>query len=914
MTEAGAKKKTVVILIAVLLVSCVYIFHDFLFGDYVLAYMDVGTDTYDQYLMHYQTIINHLREGSFSLWDFCNGYGINMYSLNMFDPFLMLLYACGVLSGPEVIYHLLVYVQILRILLAGLAIYGFLSCFCLSERSKLIASYIYALCGYMVVWGQHYQFGTLLVLLPLLLMAAEKALKKPRWYLGLTLLCGVCAIDALYFSYMQFIVLGVYFLFRISWRERLFGRKGLLTLAKSYGSMLLGIGIGLVNLLPSGNTIVNVSGRVTAKPLAEKLLDAVRFYGMNFYKTLFKRFFSSNLEGITEYSGYSNYYEAPNVFFSALFIIAAVCFVWMILRRRPQAVRSLRGGMSNGEASVTEGGAFYSRKQKCLLLLAMAACTFTIVMPMGGLIFNGFAYPFSRHTFVCMPFFAWLVAAFLHEVFENRGLCLPVFGLVSAAVIVQYLRVHVPGAEYLPVTLTLGAAGIIVCLFLAARAKRTWVRQAAAGGLLICAAVTMCVDAWYSYNERAALEKAPSAYFDELYDENVSNALAWLKETDDSFYRVEKDYTIGSRTSSLNALAQNYMPVSTYNSSLNVNLREFVKKLWPNLNIADNAHFSYANAVYDSAQASLSHVKYILSRNAALNVDGYELLKQFGNIYVYRNRSTEALGKFYTKALTSEDFENSAGTADRDKLLTQAVICDTADDLTETDGTLLETCRQQELAVDAAAESTEEGIRITLPVREGSVRLEFDLQFPKDVPYVYIQYGEYYTMVRAEKKTMHVELNIPESIDMLEITCPLPYETFVALRNVRVYETEEYDFSALSEGISFSAGEKDSVVSGTANVTEKGILFVPVPYEDGWTALVDGEKTEIRQVDYGFCGIMLEPGEHEIQMVYKCPGFAAGAAGSIFFLVLTAVIWAALGYRAKRKADKNGIVEKAEMV
>lgn len=890
MTEAGAKKKTMALLTAALLVSCIYIFYDFLTGDSLLAYMDVGTDTYDQYLMHYQTIINHLREGSFSLWDFNNGYGINMYSLNMFDPFLMLLYACGVLFGAESIYNLLVYVHILRIVLAGLAVYGFLSCFFLSERSKLIASYIYALCGYMVVWGQHYQFGTLLVLLPLLLMMAEKALKKPRWYLGVTLMCGVCAIDALYFSYMQFIVLGVYFLLRIAWRERLFCKKGLLTLAKAYGSMLLGIGIGLINLLPSGNAILNVSGRVTAKPLTEKLLDAVGFYGMNFYRTLFKRFFSSNFEGITDYTGYSNYYESPNVFFSALFIIAAVCFLWMVLRGQLKSALVCKDA-SGRETYRAGGGAPFSRKQRGILLLAAAACMFVIAMPMGGLIFNGFAYPFSRHTFVCMPFFALLVAAFLQEVFENRRLCLSLFAVVSAAVLIQYLRVHVPGAEYLPRTLTLGAAGIAICLFAAVRVKNKRLQQAAAGGLLLCVAVTLCADAWYSYNERAILKKAPSEYFDELYDADVSDALAWLEETDDSFYRVEKDYTIGSRTSSLNALAQNYMPVSTYNSSLNVNLREFVKKLWPNLNIADNAHFNYANAVYDSAQASLSHVKYILSRNAALDAEGYELLKQFGDIYVYRNSGTEAFGKFYTKAVTSAEYEESADGVDREKLLTQAVICDAAGELTETDGALLQECAAQELPLEAEVNSTEQGITITLPKREGSVRLEFELYFPEDMPYVYVEYGEYYTMVRAEKEHMHVELQIPEGISTLEITCPLAYEKFATLDDIHIYETEEYDFSALSEGISFKASDKDSVVSGTAAVTEKGILLLPIAYEDGWTALVDGEEREVLQVDYGFCGVMLEPGEHEIQMVYKCPGFAAGAAGSIFFLALTAAIY-----------------------
>ena len=51
MTETGARKKTTALLAAALLISCVFIFWRFIFGDYVLAYTDVGVDTYDQYLI-----------------------------------------------------------------------------------------------------------------------------------------------------------------------------------------------------------------------------------------------------------------------------------------------------------------------------------------------------------------------------------------------------------------------------------------------------------------------------------------------------------------------------------------------------------------------------------------------------------------------------------------------------------------------------------------------------------------------------------------------------------------------------------------------------------------------------------------------------------------------------------------------
>ena len=91
-TEAG----NYVILLGLLLVSCMIIFFDYLFGNQLMIFNDIGSDTWQQYIMNYTSIVNHLRDGDFALWDFTNGLGVNMFNFNLFDPFLMLLYGIGV--------------------------------------------------------------------------------------------------------------------------------------------------------------------------------------------------------------------------------------------------------------------------------------------------------------------------------------------------------------------------------------------------------------------------------------------------------------------------------------------------------------------------------------------------------------------------------------------------------------------------------------------------------------------------------------------------------------------------------------------------------------------------------------------------------------------------------------------------
>ena len=47
-----------------------------------MIFNDIGSDTWQQYIMNYTSIVNHLRDGSFSLWDFNNGLGINQFNFN----------------------------------------------------------------------------------------------------------------------------------------------------------------------------------------------------------------------------------------------------------------------------------------------------------------------------------------------------------------------------------------------------------------------------------------------------------------------------------------------------------------------------------------------------------------------------------------------------------------------------------------------------------------------------------------------------------------------------------------------------------------------------------------------------------------------------------------------------------------
>ena len=109
----------VLILAAAVTATCLVVFHEYVFGNRIMAFFDAGSDTIQQYVPQYASIVNMLRNGTFSLWNSSEGFGVNMFLLNMTNPALVVLYICSYFFGTEQMLYMLVYLYIGEILLAG---------------------------------------------------------------------------------------------------------------------------------------------------------------------------------------------------------------------------------------------------------------------------------------------------------------------------------------------------------------------------------------------------------------------------------------------------------------------------------------------------------------------------------------------------------------------------------------------------------------------------------------------------------------------------------------------------------------------------------------------------------------------------------------------------------------------------
>lgn len=83
--------------------------------------------------------------------------------------------------------------------------------------------------------------------------------------------------------------------------------------------------------------------------------------------------------------------------------------------------------------------------------------------------------------------------------------------------------------------------------------------------------------------------------------------------------------------------------------------------------------------------------------------------------------------------------------------------------------------------------------------------------------------------------------------------------------------------------------------TATCNLSRENLVFFSVPYDDGWTATVNGEPVRVEKANVGFMAVRVPAGEATIRFDYETPGLklglliTAGAGGALLLYLL--LVW-----------------------
>ena len=131
------------------------------------------------------------------------------------------------------------------------------------------------------------------------------------------------------------------------------------------------------------------------------------------------------------------------------------------------------------------------------------------------------------------------------------------------------------------------------------------------------------------------------------------------------------------------------------------------------------------------------------------------------------------------------------------------------------------------------------------------------------------------------------------------------------------YDKESYfsDAKKLKENSCSSfAYTKNGFEAAFTNTGDDNLLFFSVPYDDGWTAYVNGEEVSIAKVNIGFMAVRV-PGHQKSEIVFKyrtpmlkegCIAAGISAAALVVYVIILA------GFRAKQKPRRTYRIKKTK--
>lgn len=353
-----------------------------------------------------------------------------------------------------------------------------------------------------------------------------------------------------------------------------------------------------------------------------------------------------------------------------------------------------------------------------------------------------------------------------------------------------------------------------------------------------------------------------------------------------------------------------YYGTKAYNSITNKNVYEFLKENGV-YNPTQNLGISGLDGRF--ALQSLLSVKYAYDPYGSCY--GFEKTEGFDSLY--ENKNYVPFG-FVLKESYSREYYLSLPVLERQNALLEGVV------LEENSGTADGSFAPQgRVAASLPAGKAKKGEKVTVSAEIGAGEdVYFVLKSVKETgrntrvnvtangrtkQYFFAKNGD---LMYSEQRTAYLSFGHCDEASVISFEAEIEAGREIEYEGIEIFALPsaraENAIERLKTGGSMQNVKTESNrVSGTVD-SDGGYLVMSVPYSDGWTAYVDGEKTKLLQADTAFFAIEIESGTHEIVLEYETPFLRAGTIVSLCALVagVVAVVAVELTRKHKRSCRK----------
>lgn len=617
------RKKQYIMPIACVTILFIIIYHQYIWGDKLFMFTDVGFDTIS--IIHpFADFIAKSHLGDLNKYSFQIGLGSGVYSnlISAINPAQAIMY---VIPAEKVTYLGIISMYI-STLISGIFGYRIGKIYSNNDIICSIAAILLAFSGYISLWGQQPAFGSVYSLIIMytyyFLTCRFENLYKERM-----LIISLCLISFIgyYFLYMVGAFSAIYLIINGIYNRETY-KVTVKKIIHLFRDGILTVFFCAFTLLPSLGMFFN-SSRVT--DFSTKSMMTI-FYSVQYLITDIARVMSSNLLRVgNAYTGAYNYYEGTILWCSILSVLTLMLF---LMQKN-------------------------SKKKKRIAVLLI--CILGLAMPVFTKIIT-FDETKQRWSFVYIILLVCICVNTLNNLIENSSYDLKKSWLaVSNFIILIMISVVVIYQKIGEIQISKRALVKIIFFMIVYNIVFLCIKKANKHTVSIFLMIVVCCDVVFEIypivNNRTVITK--DQFSNSLYNDGTHEAVINIQNQDTELYRISKTYL----SVFLNdAMEQGYNGMASYNAVPTTSIADYMQL--NDIPFAREGDFSKASKYilvpYDNYYINtLLGVKYLLTKDTTGVPAGYSLIEQVGEVYIYQNNQTLPFGYLYHNAISKYRYQ-----------------------------------------------------------------------------------------------------------------------------------------------------------------------------------------------------------------------------------------------------------------
>ena len=289
--------------------------------------------------------------------------------------------------------------------------------------------------------------------------------------------------------------------------------------------------------------------------------------------------------------------------------------------------------------------------------------------------------------------------------------------------------------------------------------------------------------------------------------------------------------------------------------------------------------------------------KYFIS-NEDENIIGYEKIKSIGNYNLYKNDSAFSIGYTSSNLMSLEEYKKLSYPYNVEALMNYIIVDKEVETNYNTNIKEIE-IEKDNYTLDLDKETTY-NIKTKQSYKNKILIIRFDMNYIEScsVGDTYITINDISNKLTCrgwkyhnKNYTFEYVLSSNDEINNLQITLSKGKHD---ISNIKVYELDYNYVKNINESHSDFIIDKEEtkgdIIKGSINVKEDGYFSLSIPYDEGFTILVDGKKQDYELVNTSFIGFEIEKGNHDIIIEYEAPLLKEGKIVSIVGIIIFASV------------------------